>query len=227
MRLILPYTCVLCHAKGDHNDLCRACAAELPLLQNTCLQCALPLEGNTDQHCGACQTHSPYYDHTIALFDYADPVKQMITQFKFHQQLLYATIFGKMLVEKIRSTFNDAFQPMCLMPVPLHPSRLRERGYNQALELARSISKPLRLPIDYRSLVRTRMTEQQSLTAEDKRQTNVHNAFALTKPMNGEHIVLVDDVMTTGHTINECSRLLKKNGVQKITVLTIARTRLI
>lgn len=223
---LLPYNCVLCHGKAESKDLCSACAKELPWLENNCKQCALPLGGSAQAICGECQTEKPYYDRTIALFNYAEPINNMVSSFKFHKKLLYGNLFGKLLITKLQHHYQIESKPELLLPIPLHASRLRERGYNQALELARPLSKALNIKIDYHTLERTRATAQQSLTAEGQRKANVKGAFALIKPLLAKHVAIIDDVVTTGHTVNECSRILKNSGVETITVFAIARTGL-
>ncbi len=222
--LVLPYTCVLCHGRATDKDLCAACASELPWLKAGCVKCALPLENSAQKLCGVCQQENPHYDATIALFDYANPIAQLVSQFKFHQKLVYGKLFAQLLTEKLAQ--QKKALPQVLIPIPLHPKRLQERGYNQALELLRPIAKHFKIPIDYKNLQRTRATVQQSLIHADKRKSNVKNAFALQKALRYKHVGLVDDVMTTGHTVDECAKLLKRQGVEKVTVIVIARTRL-
>ena len=224
--LLLPYHCVLCHNKASDYDLCEACKADLPHIEKACSTCAMPLPVETSQPCGFCQQKSPFYDRTISVFYYQDPINHMMSQFKFHQKLLYGKLFSNLLISKIQTELATEELPDIILPIPLHASRLRERGYNQALELARPLAKVLKLNLDYTSLVRVRATAQQALTDEAHREKNVKGAFRLRKKLNVKHVGLIDDVITTAHTMNECSRVLKEAGVEKITLLAVARTTL-
>jgi ComF family protein len=223
-KILLPYYCVLCHEKAEGQDLCAPCAAELPDIEQACPRCAMPLRGETSRECGACQQNPPDYDRTIALFSYQDPIIKMVSQFKFHEKLLYGRLFSQLLIKKIRQQQLEL--PELLIPIPLHSSRLRERGYNQALELAKPLAKFFHLKLNYRDLVRTRVTQQQSTIKKNDRASNVKNAFAVRQKISAKHVGLIDDVMTTGHTVNECANVLKKQGVEKVTVFAVARTDL-
>jgi ComF family protein len=223
-KTLLPHYCVLCHEKAEEQDLCPPCAAELPHIEQACPQCAMPLAGEITTSCGACQDNPPYYDRTIALFYYQDPIIKMVSQFKFHDKLLYGKLFSTLLIDKIKA--QQEALPDLLLPIPLHASRLRERGFNQALELARPLAKIFSLKLNYRDLLRTRATQQQSMIEKNDRASNVKNAFTLRQKISAKHVGLIDDVMTTGHTLNECAKVLKKQGVEKVTVFAVARTSL-
>lgn len=225
IKFFLPAVCVLCHGPAKNNDLCNACSRDLPWLEHVCKRCALPLL-SAQMQCGKCQHTPPYYTATVALFQYAEPIINMLSKFKFHQQLLYGNLFSHLLIEKLRAYYQNESLPELFIPVPLHASRLRERGYNQALELARPLAKAFKVKLNYVDLIRNRKTMQQSLITENQRQANVRGAFTLTKQLPIKHVALVDDVITTAYTINECSKILKSNGIEKITVLAIARTSL-
>jgi ComF family protein len=225
-KILLPYHCVLCHEKANDRDLCAACALELPPIQKhkSCQQCAMPLNGETTERCGACQKNPPAYDRTIALFYYQEPITHMLRQFKFHDKLLYGKLFSTLLIEKINIELPAEDLPELLLPIPLHASRLSERGYNQALELAKPLAKALKIKLNYRDLIRTRSTQQQATTEKEERYTNVKGAFSLDKTLTAQHVALIDDVITTGHTVNECAKILKHQGIKKVTVFSVART---
>lgn len=220
-QFFLPMTCVLCHAKGQQYDLCPPCYQELPWLNDRCGRCSLPLAQATAHVCGQCQHDPPYYNASVVLFHYLHPICHLINQFKFHQKLCYGHLLAELLIEKLHALPR---LPELLLPVPLHPVRLRERGYNPALELTRPLAKAFHIKLNHRYLIRQRYTAQQSLIAQNQRQANVRHAFKLTQKITANHVGLVDDVITTGYTVNECSKVLKQQGVQTVTVLAVART---
>lgn len=219
---VLPYTCLLCQSKAKDYDLCAHCLQSFPRIENPCLQCGFPLSFNHSV-CGRCQSEPPDYDRTMALFSYQDPLPSLISQFKFHQKLFYGALFGFLFAQALQKNVQEDL-PEVLIPVPLHSSRLSERGYNQALELAGPISRLTKIPLESQILIRTRATAQQATLIQENRQKNVKKAFEVRKKLSYSHVGLVDDVMTTGHTLNECARVLKLAGVQKVTLLVIART---
>lgn len=170
--------------------------------------------------CGECLQTAPPYQRTISPYYYRPPLIPLITQFKFKHRLVMARVFAALLARHIDP--NQA-RPECIIPVPLHPRRLRERGYNQSLEIALHLSKALDIPIDNRLCQRTRYTAPQTGLAAKERKRNVKNAFGLAGPCQYKHIAILDDVITTGHTITELARLLRKNGVEEIEVWSVAR----
>lgn len=211
---------MLCGGPSDlAMDLCGDCHAELPALGCACKRCGLPVEDHT--LCGPCATDPPYFEHTIAAMYYSSPVDSFITQLKYHRRMHYTRILAGLMRPVIQAQVRE--WPQCLMPVPLHPRRLRQRGFNQALELARLLAKPLRLAVDYRSLQRTRDTPPQTQFPADERQRNIKKAFTLRRPVPYQHVALVDDVMTTGATANEIAQLLLQNGVKRVDVWLCAR----
>lgn len=147
----------------------------------------------------------------------------MITKFKFYNKLLYGKIFSQLLLEKINDKPN---LPQAIMPIPLHSKRLRQRGFNQALELAKPLAKKLKLPLLSTHCKRHKATKVQSKLPAKKRSANTKDAFSLTQPISYSHIAIIDDVITTGNTVNEVSRLLKKAGVKNIEIWCIAKTDL-
>lgn len=221
LKWFFPYTCVLCQSHTNMNkDLCNTCSSKLPWINYYCQKCGIELP-EIQSHCGMCLKQSPVYDRTVTLFRYELPISQFIIQLKFNQKLIYAKLFGQLLAAQIH---KQGILPECILPVPLHPKRLRERGYNQSLELARTISKELSIPMDVNTCQRVRHTQSHSLISAKKRQINIKGAFELSKNLPFQHVALLDDVVTTGATINELSQLLRSNNVQKIDVWCVART---
>lgn len=174
--------------------------------------------------CGRCQRTPPAYDHSEVLWHYQAPITHLITQLKFHHKLHLSRLFGESLAQHINTSYQNKPLPTLLLPMPLHSSRLRERGFNQALEIARYLREILTIDIDYDSATRIRATQPQSSLPASQRQANVKNAFALTGVITASHVAVVDDVITTGHTMNEFCKLLRKNKVVQIDVWACART---
>ena len=221
---LLPSCCPLCDIPLPPGEfLCDYCHAALPRLPQPCSNCGLPLldAAPLASRCGSCQTNLPKFDHLIAACHYAPPITQLITTYKFHQQLYLARLFAHLLSTAVRSTPWEL--PEMIVPVPLHPARQRQRGYNQALEVARLVSRALAIPVARDSVQRIRTTAPQSDLNAAARIKNVRGAFALRSTLAYQHIVLLDDVVTTGNTVNEIARILKNSGVRQVDVWCIAR----
>lgn len=220
IQWLLPSHCILCGADDPGGlSLCPDCRADLPWLARGCPHCALPL-ATPDQPCGACQTRPPPFDATVALFHYAPPVDALIQQFKFGQGLHLARLFAGLLADRLA----DAPRPDCILPVPLHPLRQRERGFNQALEIAHPLARRLGCRVDAASCVRTRATPPQAQLSAAQRRRNLRGAFAMARPLPGRHIALLDDVMTTGSTLATLASLLRRAGAERVDVWVCART---
>lgn len=217
---LLPLRCLLCGAPGaDGMDLCAACAAELPRNLRCCARCALPL-AEPAALCGDCQRHPPPWDAAWTPFRYGWPLDHLETRFKFGRDLAA----GRALVAAWQHEPMPLPVPQLLLPVPLHVRRLRQRGYNQALELARPLAGHLGVPLRHDLLQRARGTAAQTELDAVARRRNVRGAFAVragaTLPA---HVAILDDVMTTGATLAECARTLKRAGVARVDVWALAR----
>jgi ComF family protein len=190
-------------------------------VEKHCPQCARPLNTRGDPApCGHCQQQPPAFDATHALFHYQPPVDHLLKRLKFSGELGLGPLLGGLLADQLQQ--RDRALPQQLIPVPLHPARLRERGFNQATELAAVAGRQLGIPLARRLCRRRRNTEPQSLLSNTARRLNLRNAFAV----NGTpaaHVAIVDDVMTTGHTSNELARALRQAGAQLVEVWVIAR----
>jgi len=222
-RVLFPSTCRLCRAAGLPGlELCQACLAELPWLTHRCSRCALPLPLDTDiSLCFNCINSQPSVDRCTALFDYRPPVDRWIQDLKFAQDLATARLLGELLASKLAADSGEG--TAIVLPVPLHRKRLAERGYNQALEIARSLSeKGYQLAPGY--CQRHKATSAQSDLPASARKGNVHNAFSVSRCLKGHRVLLIDDVMTTGATLNELARTLKNAGAERVEASVIART---
>lgn len=163
----------------------------------------------------------PPFDHVQALFEYEPPISSLIHQLKFSGNLLIARFLATQWIDHLKNTIR----PDLILPVPLHHTRLSERGFNQALEIAKPIGKHFQIPIDTRSCIRIKNTQAQSSLPASKRKHNLKNAFGLSHAISAKHIAILDDVMTTGNTASEIALLLRKIGVEKIDVWCCARAR--
>ena len=218
-RLLAP-RCLVCAEPGHAGlDLCAQCTAALPWNRGVCRQCALPVAGGAS-HCGDCVFSPPAYTLTQAPLRYGFPVDRLLPRFKFHGDLAA----GAVLATLMHWALDPAERPQALVPVPLHRARLRQRGYDQALELAKAVARECRLPLRADRLVRHRSTHAQSELDAPARQRNIRAAFGLRAgpPLPG-HVALVDDVLTTGATVGECARTLLAAGVERVDVWTVAR----
>lgn len=222
-RAILPPVCSVCGADGHGSrDLCPACYRDLPFNHCACERCAAPLPDGEVALCGRCLEHHWYFDSSCAPLLYRPPVSGLVTALKFNRRLSAARLLGELMSEHVLE--RAGILPQALIPVPLHSARLRRRGYNQALELSRILSRRLGIPVQAHACRRRRATIAQSGMAARERRRNVRNAFEYRGGPCPEHVALVDDVVTTGHTVNEIARVLRGAGAQRIEVWCAART---
>ena len=205
-------------------DFCTDCFAELPVLTHHCVCCAASLSpaARDDTVCGRCLAHPPAFDRVFAAFPYAPPIDGLIRELKFGQRLHCARLLSVLFA--IRWQVRRRTLPDRLVPVPLHHTRLRRRGFNQSLEIARGLSHRLNVPIDARSLKRTRASVPQTALPAKQRLQNPKGTFVLRRALRVRSVALVDDVMTTGATANEAARVLKQAGVPHVEVWVTART---
>lgn len=183
-----------------------------------CATCAvaLPVKGQ----CGSCQNRLPAFDRTTALFHYQPPVDWLIQGLKFGEKLANGRFLGEQMAALLAATLTVT--PDLIIPVPLHPQRMRTRGYNQALELAKPLSKALAAPL-WQHVERTVATDAQSLLALDKRRNNIKGAFRVNRSLEGARVAIVDDVMTSGSTVGELARVLRLHGARSVEVFVCAR----
>ncbi len=218
-RNVLAWTggdCLLCGEESGPELLCAACAAELPALAVHCPQCALPSPAGAV--CGSCINRPPHYDRTLALWRYEFPCDRLVQALKYRARLALAGFFARALVSRPLPEVD------LIVPMPLHPKRLAERGFNQALEVARGLARHLGRPIEPRGVQRVKDTPPQTKLPYEERAKNVRGAFLCKLDLSGANVAVVDDVMTTGATLNELARALKRAGATRVENFVIART---
>lgn len=221
---LLPPSCVLCAARGQPPllDLCLDCEKDLPRNDAACPRCALPGSRNSaTDSCGACLARPPPFDRALVPFQYAYPLGHLVRALKYAGELSNARILGT-LVARAALRRSDSL-PQLVVPVPLHRARYRERGFNQARELARFIGGALRVDVDDRSCIRVRATADQTELSAAERRRNVRDAFAVTRPLRARHVAIVDDVLTTGSTVAALAAVIRAAGATKIEVWAVAR----
>ncbi|MFT5769975.1 MAG: ComF family protein [Lysobacterales bacterium] len=219
---ILPWRCVVCGLSCTGSGICMTCKAALPWNDKACSSCALPLPSVDDLHCGACLKKPPILDAVFCPLLFKFPVDRLVHKFKFQRQLASGAVLGRILIERLQ--LEQRSRPDLLLAVPMHRIRFVQRGFNQSFELARQIGKAMNVPVAVCDLQRHRHTPAQSGLDARSRRKNLKGAFRWRgKPLPGMNIALVDDVMTTGSTLNECAKVLKHAGAQKVSAWAVAR----
>lgn len=220
-----PPVCVLCRGVGQRPvlDICAACEADLPVNVPACRLCAQPLgDAASDVPCGACLRRPPRFDAGYCAFRYAYPVDHLVQGIKYRGAVAQGRVLSELLAQRLRRTRVDPL-PELLVPVPLAPRRFRERGYNQAIELGRYVEKRLHIPMRADVVIRVRETREQAALEKRERRKNIRGAFQVVRDLPATHIAIVDDVITTGSTVNELARVLKKAGARRVEVWAVAR----
>lgn len=218
-RLLPAQPCVLCGSMSDDGLWCGACDASLPYLRDDhCPVCALPAPDG--QVCGHCLSRPPLYTRTCAAFRYAFPLDKLVQGMKYGDQIPLAHELARRLSQRIGK--NNP--PDYVIPMPLHPAKLRERGYNQSMLIAAAVSRQLDFKLLADAAKRTRNTPAQSALPWKDREKNVRDAFSCDIDLRGKHVALVDDVLTTGASMNALAKTIKRCGAAEISVWVVART---
>lgn len=229
LHVLLPCSCALCGELAA-SVVCAPCRSRYAAPQGLrCACCANPLGpgATARQGCGACLAAPPAFDATLAAVDYAAPLDALVLSLKFGARLPLAPWFAELLHEAILAQGGWTL-PDVLCPVPLGPRRLVERGFNQALEIARPLATSLGIELQPRLAARVLETAAQSGVSPRERAANIRGAFDVPAPMaqlvRGRHVGIVDDVMTSGHTLGELAATLKAAGAVRVSNLVFART---
>jgi ComF family protein len=221
-QAVFKQHCLLCASPETNNHaVCTACLNELPWHPtSSCPQCGLSSSGVV---CGSCLNSPPDFDATKAVFLYAYPIDAMMLRYKYGNNLNLGDTFAEFLAEKTALDNIDL-----IIPMPMHPQRLKERGFNQALEIAKVLNKLFtkntREKLDYKSVVRQTLTPPQASLPLKERVKNIKGAFKVNANLAGKRIAIIDDVMTTGASLNELAKTLKKAGASHVECWLIART---
>ena len=216
-RLVPEQSCVLCGAISHGSAWCGACDAAMPYLSAShCPICALPTLDSAV--CGHCLSHPPQFKRTVAIYCYAYPLDKLILALKYGEKFFLAKQLGVHLAHYV------TILPDCIVAMPLHPARLKERGFNQSLLLAQHIGQQLDIPVLAFSCQRIRNTPSQSTLPVKERGKNMRKAFICSTEVAGKHVAIVDDVMTTGATLNELAHAILAAGAIEVSAWVVART---
>lgn len=221
----LPRRCLLCSASAGRQALCLPCHLALPHLRHACRQCALPLDASADGLlCGDCLDTPPGFESAVCAVHYRPPADWLIRQFKYHGRPACAGPLASLLLAALQSHYRDAPWPGLILPVPLHPTRLAERGYNQSLLLAERLARATGIPLARDGCLRLRPTPSQSGLDRSERRRNLKNAFRVLADVRGQRVAIVDDVLTTGVTGDMLARALRRAGAREVHLWCVART---
>lgn len=233
LDIIYPPRCPVCGsflgstADGEGVSLCAACLGGFSEVASPlCPVCGRPFDVGEDDHlCHECLTRTPFYNKAGAPYLYEGTLMEAIHQFKYSGKTHLAKPLGSHLSAFAAKWLGPVRNPL-VMPVPLHPKRLRQRGFNQSLLLARPVAALLDAEIDFLTLRRTKQTQPQTGLKSDERRKNVRKAFKVIDKgiVKSRTVILVDDVATTGSTLNECARVLKRSGAGEVFCVVLART---
>jgi len=222
LELLYPNTCCFC-GKTNKNSRCFVCEKEIEYVKEpVCKICGKPISREEKECCADCERESHFFEQGKSVWIHKGPVRGSIYQFKYHNRRIYGEYYAKEMCrlykEKIREWDIDL-----IVPVPLHPKRKRQRGYNQAAVLAKLLGKHLRIPVEEHCVLRTKNTKPQKALENKERKKNMKDAFSVQKlKKEWKNILIIDDIYTTGSTINEVAKCLKKKGAQKVFFLTIS-----
>lgn len=217
----LPSICVLCNQfHCNISAVCMPCIELMPLLGYTCKHCAYPLFDGDYLVCGQCIKNTPHFDKTITAYRFEEPLRSLLHQFKY-QQKLYLTSFLSQLI--INAWEEERIKPQCLIPMPMHPQKIKTRGFNQTVLLTRTLAKKLEIPMDLSSCQKVINTIPQAQLDGEDRPHNIRGAFHVSA-MPYQHVALIDDLLTTGSTANELAITVKKTGVERVDLWCCART---
>ncbi|PIE40625.1 MAG: hypothetical protein CSA49_07525 [Gammaproteobacteria bacterium] len=236
MRLLSKtFSCLLCgQATSLESIICNHCTGLLPANKTPCTRCGLPVDGQpetfldtiSDIVCEDCFTHPPLYMSCISPFLYQFPIDQLISTMKLHHQPQLAKLLAKLMINRMG---DNTILPQALIPIPMHPKNQRSRGYNQAIYLARQLGKHYKIPVISNALIKTRQTVSQKYLSAAERKQNLSSAFRVNPKLADtlsrlEHLAIVDDVITTGATIEAATACLKTLDIELIDIWAVART---
>jgi ComF family protein len=230
LSLLFPPHCIICKQELEYDSreyLCPKCLNDFKYLKGPfCTMCGKPLPAEKQtfaKTCRLCQKMPPEFDCGFSVCIYDGVLKECIHRFKYQKKTFLKSTFGKMVSGFIKENLKDKIFD-CIVPVPLHPARKWERGFNQAELIAMEVRKLLDIPVKTNILKRKRWTQPQVILSKEQRRRNVKNAFYAKNDNRTKNVILLDDVMTTGATLNECAKALKTSNIEYVCAITIART---
>ena len=238
----IPQSCMLCGTtprRHTETGLCHDCRQDLPVLGECCLGCGNPLDDTPYQmgnkpysaliqtrYCGRCLSKPLSLDRCISFFPYHEPFDRIVTNLKFNGQLGNARLLGQLFSDQLAMILDEpGALPDAIIPVPLHASRMQQRGFNQSLEIARPVAKRFGVPLQPSMVLRVQATPPQSSLSLKQRQKNLHGAFRATSAIEFDHVAIIDDVMTSGSTVHALATILKQNGVKTVSAWCMCRAR--
>lgn len=222
LELLYPTTCIFC-GEICKKGICESCREKIVYIQEPlCKKCGKPIQSQEKEYCFDCQKRRVHYEQGRSLWLHEKPVSSSIYNFKYKNKRVYGEVYGRELAEQF-GTLIRMWKIDVLIPVPIHRKRMRKRGYNQAEIIARELGNRMNIPVDTSVIIRERETMPQKELGQKNRRKNLKKAFRLTgKRMRGKNILLIDDIYTTGSTIEAMAELLKKTKCEKIYFLTIS-----
>jgi ComF family protein len=225
-KMVYPWVCCVCggHNKGQ-SGVCSLCIEQLPWCsrESLCVVCGLPISASmsVSKICGECQKSPPYYDRIQANFWYQSPIDKLISGYKYFNQWENAQTLTELSIKP----FTEVAKTGLVIPMPSHPARVRQRGFNAVFELIKLLNKQVEFDYEFNRVLRNKYTQTQTGKLKSQRRKNVKGAFTVVKPIDNDHVIIFDEVVTTAATVNELSRCLKKFGVKQVTVWAMARTK--
>jgi len=222
-RVLWPSICILCRSRGAFGlDLCTACEADLVPNGHACSICAEPLPAADEASvCGACVQHPPAFECSYVPFRYAYPINHLVRNLKFRGDLACGRVLGELFAARVVA--RAVALPELIIPVPLAQQRYRQRGFNQANELALPVRRVTRIPVRNDLVIRHRETAEQAALDLESRRKNVRRAFSMAASLPARHVAILDDVVTTGSTVGELARVLHSAGAERVAVWAICR----
>lgn len=222
MDLLYPPVCPFC-GEISGEGICGTCREKVFYIEEPrCMKCGKPLETEEEEYCGDCKRHPLSYTQGRSLWVHKDPVKRAVYQFKYHNKRRYGEVFAGELAERFGPRIAR-WEIEEILPIPLHPSRRRQRGFNQVEILAKELGKQTQIPVSTDVLFRVRKTRAQKVLNDSERAKNLKGAFGVAKSWKPKrNVLLVDDIYTTGNTIHRAGKVLKKAGVENVYFLTIS-----
>lgn len=218
--LRLPTICILCaHYHRGAFSVCSDCRKLLSPMGPACAYCATALPDDTFPLCGQCGKNKPDFDQAVAAYHFTEPLRTLMHHFKYQEGLYLSHFLADLMLQRKPTSIHLT---QCLIPVPMHPQRLQHRGFNQAVELAKYLAKRLQLPCDLRHCKKIINTAPQVTLTGKQRRKNLAGSFAVL-PLPFQHVTVIDDLLTTGSTVNSLAKALKNSGVHTVDVWCCAR----